>query len=294
VIVDGHAHVFRRADELPRAVDALAPAEREAPVEDLLARMGDAGVERAVLVPLATDDEAVAAALRDHPGRFAAVTVADAAVQGREPGVDPVTALERRREGFPFHGVRTQWLGEPGAPLTASPMLPALRHMAETGLVLWTYLTRDQLGLLAELPATVPDLPVVLNHLGFCPHEMRVDEHGRPRFDDPFPPGSLDPVLRLAGHPAVRVMLSGQYALSAEAPPYRDLDPIVRALCDAFGPARLLWASDYPWTRDVPGYGALLGLAEQALPGLSDEELGAIHGGTALELFPHLRPAGVT
>jgi len=288
VIVDGHAHVFRRADELPRAVDALAPAEREAPVEDLLGRMAEAGVERAVLVPLATDDEAVAAALRDHPGRFAAVAAADAAVQGREPGVDPVTALERRREGFPFHGLRTQWLGEPGVPLAASPMLPALRHMAKTGLVLWTYLTRDQLGLLEELPATVPNLPVVLNHLGFCPHEMRVDRHGRPRFDDPFPPGSLDPVLRVADHPAARVMLSGQYALSAEEPPYRDLDPIVRALAGAFGPHRLLWASDYPWTRDVPGYGALLGLAEQALPGLSPEDLAAIRGGTALALFPHL------
>jgi predicted TIM-barrel fold metal-dependent hydrolase len=291
MIVDGHAHVFRRADELPRAVDALAPAEREAPVEELLGLMAEAGVERAVLVPLATDDEAVAAALRDHPGRFAAVAVADAAMQGREPGADPVAALERRREGFPFHGVRTQWLGEPGEPLSASPMLPALRHMAATGLVLWTYLTRDQLGLLAELPSTVPDLPVVLNHLGFCPHEMRVDHLGRPRFDDPFPPGSLDPVLRLADHAPVRVMLSGQYALSTEAPPYRDLDPVVRALADAFGPRRLLWASDYPWTRDVPGYGALLGLAGQALPGLSPEDLAAIHGGTALELFPHLAEA---
>lgn len=294
MIVDGHAHVFRRADELQRAVDALAPAEREAPVEDLLGRMAEAHVERAVLVPLATDDEAVAAALREHPDRFAAVAVADAAVQGRAPDVDPVTALERRRDGFPFHGVRTQWLGEPGAPLSASPMLPALRHMAETGLVLWTYLTRDQLGLLEALPTTVPELPVVLNHLGFCPHEMRVDRQGRPRFDDPFPPGSLDPVLRLADHAAVRVMLSGQYALSAEAPPYRDLDPIVRALAAAFGPGRLLWASDYPWTRDVPGYRTLLGLAEQALPDASAEDLAAIHGGTALELFPHLRPADVT
>lgn len=294
MIVDAHVHVFRRADVLPRAVDELAPADREAPVEDLLAVMAEAGVERAVLVPLASEDDYVAEALRDHPGRFAAVAVADAATQGRERGVDPVAALERRREGFPFHGVRTQWLGHPGAPLAESPMLPTLRHMAETRLVLWTYLTRDQLGLLEELPATLPDLPIVLNHLGFCPHGMRVDIHGRPRFDDPFPPGSLDPVLRLARHPTTRVMLSGQYALSAEEPPYRDLDAVVRALADAFGPRRMLWASDFPWTRDVPGYAALLSLPEQALPDASPEDLAAIHGGTALELFPHLRPAEVT
>lgn len=294
MIVDGHAHVFLRADELPRTVDELAPAQRQAPVEDLLAVMADAGVERAVLVPLAAEDDYVARVLTAHPGRFAAVAVADAAAQGRDPRADPVAVLERRRERFPFHAVRTQWLGDPVAPLTASPMLPVLEHMAETGLVLWTYLEPGQLALLEQLAADVPELAVVLNHLGFCPHDMRVDQHGRPAFDEPFPPGSLDPVLRLAEHPAVRVMFSGQYALSGEMPPYRDLDGIVRALFDGFGPDRMLWASDYPWTRDVPGYETLLELAEQALPGASAADLAAIHGGTALELFPHLRTAGVT
>ena len=293
MIVDAHAHVFLRADAAPRAVDELAPAEREAPVDDLLAVMAGAGVERAVLVPLATEDDYVARVLREHPGRFAAVAVADAAAQGREPGIDPADALRRRRERFPFHAVRTQWLGDPTAPLAESPMLPALEHMAETGLVLWTYLTPDQLALLDQLPVVVPQLAVVLNHLGFCPHGMRVDRHRRPAFDDPFPPGSLDPVLRLAEHPGARVMFSGQYALSREEPPYRDLDGIVRALAEAFGAQRMLWASDYPWTRDVPGYRALLGLAEQALPGATPDDLTAIHGGTALELFPHLRPAEV-
>jgi L-fuconolactonase len=294
MIVDAHAHVFRRADVLPRAVDELAPADREAPVEDLLAVMAAAGVDRAVLVPLATEDAYVAQALRDHPGRFGAVAVADAGTQGRERGVDPVTALERRRDGFPFHALRTQWLGDPGGPLAESPMLPVLRHMADTGLVLWTYLTRDQLPLLEQLPEAVPDLRIVLNHLGFCPHAMRVDRFGRPAFDDPFPPGSLEPVLGLAAHPTTYVMFSGQYALSREEPPYHDLDPVVSRVAYAFGPRRMLYASDYPWTRDVPGYSALLELAGQALPGVSREELAAVHGGTALELFAHLRPAEVT
>jgi predicted TIM-barrel fold metal-dependent hydrolase len=294
MIVDAHAHVFRRADVLPRAVDELAPAEREAPVEDLLAVVAEAGVDRAVLVPLAAEDEYVAETLRGYPERFAAVAVADAAVQGREPSVDPVDALERRRERFRFHAVRTQWLGDPGAPLTDSRMLPTLRHMAASGLVLWTYLTRDQVGLLEQLPDTVPDLRIVLNHLGFCPHDMRVDEYGRPHFDDPFPVGSLEPVLRLGAHPRSYLMFSGQYALSREDPPYRDLDEVVARLADEFGPRRMLWGSDYPWTRNVPGYSALLRLAEQALPGASPGDLAAIHGGTALELFPHLRPAEVT
>ena len=27
----------------------------------------------------------------------------------------------------------------------------------------------------------------MLNHLGFCPQDMQIDEHRRPRFDDAFP-----------------------------------------------------------------------------------------------------------
>lgn len=282
MIVDAHAHVFRPASVLPRAVDELAPAQRDAPVEDLLATMEVAGVERAVLVPLGTEDEYVASVLADHPGHFAAIAVADEAILEGD-----VAALDARRAEFPFHGVRTQWLGEPGRPLEASSLLPVLRAMAERGLVLWTYLAPGQLPLLGELPAAVPELRIVLNHLGFCPHDMRVDAHGRPSFEDPFPDGSLEPVLALAEHEHAHVMFSGHYALSAEDPPYRDLDLVVSRLFDAYGAGRMLWASDYPWTRDVPGYASLLELAP---PGATRAGMDAIHGGTALKLFPHLGP----
>lgn len=290
MIVDAHAHVFRPAGVLERATDALAPAEREAPIEDLLAVMGAAGVGRAVLVPLASEDAYVAEVLAEHPERFAAVAVADRAVQARVADVSPVAALERRRAGFPFHALRTQWLGDPSRPLADSPMLPVLEHLAAEGLLLWTYLTPDQRPLLEQLPAAVPDLRIVLNHLGFFPHDMRVDAYGRPAFDDPLPAEHVESVLRLARHPSVYLMFSGQYALSRQGPPYSDLDPVVRRLADAFGAERMLWASDYPWTRDVPGYATLLDLAAAILPNASAAELQAIHGGTALRLFSHLRP----
>jgi L-fuconolactonase len=128
----------------------------------------------------------------------------------------------------------------------------------------------------------------VLNHLGFFPHDMRVDEHGRPFFEDPLPPEHVDAVVSLAGHENVHVMLSGQYALSAEDPPYRDLDPVIRRLADAYGADRMLWASDHPWIDEVPGYATMLSLPELALPDASAAELAAIRGGTALRLFPGL------
>ena len=262
MIVDAHLHVFRRAALDGRAPDALVPAEREAPVEQLIALMDAHGVDRAVLVPLDDHDEYVASVLDD---RFAAIAV----------GLHDLAA---RRERFAFDGVRTQSLED----------LDALQWVADHGLVLWTYLTPDQLPHLLTLPERFPDMPIVLNHLGFFPHDMRVDAHGRPRFTDPLPAERVDAVLSLARHANVHVMLSGQYALSAEEPPYRDLDPVIRRLADAYGAGRLLWASDHPWIDAVPGYATMLSLPEHALPDAGAAELAQIKGGTALRLFPRL------
>ncbi|MFD0688043.1 amidohydrolase family protein [Actinomadura fibrosa] len=289
MIIDAHLHVFRPAAVHPRVVDALAPADRDAPAEDLLAVMADNNVDKAVLVPLGPEDDYVAETVAAHPGRFAAIAVADPATQGRGPG-DPVETLRTRLDRG-FSGLRTQWLGDPSRPLASSPMLPVLRELADRGLPLWTYLPPSQLPLLRELPGTVRDLRIVLNHLGFAPHDMRMDGHGRPAFDDPFPPPVLDTVLALARHPHTYLMFSGQYALSRQAPPYPDLIPVVRAFADAYGAGRMLWASDYPWTRDVPGHAELLRLSGRMLPGLSPSEKAALHGGTALTLFPSLKEA---
>lgn len=262
MIVDAHVHVFRRAALDGREPDALVPAEREAPVEQLLASMDAHGVDRAVLVPLDARDEYVASVLGE---RFAAIAVG-------------LHDLPARRERFAFSGVRTQRLDDDAA----------LRWVAENGLILWTYLAPDQLPALLDLPARFPEMPIVLNHLGFFPHDMQVDAHGRPRFRDPLPPERVDAILSLARHENVHVMLSGQYALSAQEWPYRDLDPLIGRLAGAYGADRMLWASDHPWIDDVPGYGAMLELPELALPGASPAELAAIRGGTALRLFPRL------
>jgi predicted TIM-barrel fold metal-dependent hydrolase len=129
---------------------------------------------------------------------------------------------------------------------------------------------------------------VVLNHLGFCPHDMEVDEHRRPRFDDPFPGPWCSGWSGWPTPPGVHVLVSGQYALSAEEPPYPDLFPVTRRLAAAYGPERLLWGSDHPWPSDVPGYARLPGLVSAALPDLDAVAAARVLGGTARELFPRL------
>jgi L-fuconolactonase len=269
-IIDAHAHAFRPAAISPRGVDQLAPAGRDAPVEDLLELMTRSGVDAAVLVPLDAYDYYVATVLAEYPKTFSAIAVATPA-ELQAGGARGVESLRARRDHFGFHGLRTQWLGEPGQPVTDSPALPVLRYLAEQGLLLWTYLPPDQLPLLPEVVRELPELRVVLNHLGFCPHDMQIDEHRRPRFENPSP-----------SRPCSR------YCLSTQEPPYPDLFRVTRRFADAYGPERLLWASDYPWTRDVPGYQAMLDLVHAALPDLDAESLARVLGGTARTLFPRL------
>ncbi len=49
--------------------------------------------------------------------------------------------------------------------------------------------------------------------------------------------------------------------------------------------SRMLWASDYPWIKQIPGYEPQLELVDHYLPNLTLEERAAIMGDTAARLF---------
>jgi predicted TIM-barrel fold metal-dependent hydrolase len=84
MVVDAHAHVFAPvSDRFPRDVHDLFPADLAAPAEELLHAMTQAGVDRAVLVPLSAHDEYLRSSVRQHPGRFAAIGVQPAGPRRR-------------------------------------------------------------------------------------------------------------------------------------------------------------------------------------------------------------------
>ena len=64
--------------------------------------------------------------------------------------------------------------------------------------------------------------------------------------------------------------VSAFYALVKAEPPYRDLAPLIERVYNAFGPERLMWASDSPF--QVVGkhtYKASIDLIHNGLPFLS-------------------------
>ena len=164
MVVDAHLHVFAAAsDRFPRDVHELYPAELEASVESLLAAMEGAGVDRAVLVPLSHHDEYVRDCLRRFPGLFAAV--------GLQPaGETNADGYRRRRESVGLQGLRLFELGDPStADPEELPCFPILAELAQSGDKLWFYGGEAQMALLERVLAALPQLTVVLNHLGFWP-----------------------------------------------------------------------------------------------------------------------------
>ena len=279
MIVDAHTHVFAPVSErFPRDVHELFPAEHEAPVEVLLAEMERAGVDRAVVVPLSPHDEYVRDGLERHPGRFAAIGVAGP--------VESTEGYRARREVAGLQGLRLFSLGSgPGARADELGAYPLLAELERLGDKLWFYGGREQMELLALLLGALPGLTVVLNHLGYWPGPFEADEHGRPRFSDPYGDENLAAVCALARFPGVHVLATGMYAFAVEPCPYEDLRRVVSALLDAFGPRRILLGSDFPWIAEEPGYEATLCAVDALLRGLDAEGRAAVWGGNAARLF---------
>lgn len=278
-VVDAHLHPFLPVSEAyPRTVEPLFPADRSAPIELLGADMTAAGVDRAVLVALSPHDRYVAECVAGDPRRFAGVLVHD-------PDEDGGAAIERigsaGARGLRFMGLDARGITDPDA-LAAMPVLAAL---AEHDLVCWLYPRPDDLPILPGLLARLPGLTVMLNHLGFG---LATADAGDRRSPDDATPSTLETVCALAVHPRVHVLVSGQYAFSTSPWPHLDVAPVARRLHDAFGAHRLLWASDWPWIREEPGYLAQLDLVDIHLPDLTESERAAVLGGTATALlFDH-------
>ena len=284
-VIDAHLHLFEsQSERYPRDVfPGLTPPERRAPMEEYFGYMERAGVDKGVIVSISHHDEYVRDVVATRPDLFAIVGVQDVAAD------DQLANYRERRRATPFQGFRLFNLDDdPNQPADRIAMFPVLRQMAADGVKLWFYAPVEQVLLLDRVLDHIPDLTVVINHLGFCPSiwdEIRADEWGRPRFNLALPPESLETMEVIAARPNVNVHLSGQYAFTREPYPHPDLQSTVDAIHGMFGADRIMWASDYPWIATETGYPEQLALVDHYLPNLSAADRDAIRGGNAMRLF---------
>lgn len=273
-------HLFTRVTpEFPRGLHDLYPADRTAEIDEYRAYADRDDVVHSVLVSLDEHDEYTMHALATHPGRFSAVAVMDTNAP------DPVDDLRARVDKVPLVGFRVWTLGAGEDLVVPDRYLALLEELQRRGIAAWFYSDELQLRALAGVVERFPDLTIVLNHLGFCQSGFACDEWGRPRITTQIPPATFPITESLARHSNVVVLFSGHYAFSQQEYPYADMRIVSERLLQAFGPNRLMWASDWPWIKEHPGYRELIDLVDVHLPGLSDSEKDLVLGGNAARIL---------
>jgi len=109
------------------------------------------------------------------------------------------------------------------------------------------------------LIAKHPDLTVVIDHMADCP----VDQ-----------PKELEKLIALARYPKVFVKVSHTWSLSRQAYPWLDAQEHVKRLHQAFGPERLMWATDWPIIEQTANasYARALTVVRDEMKFLNDDD----------------------
>jgi predicted TIM-barrel fold metal-dependent hydrolase len=294
--IDAHLHVFAKvSDEFPRETSDVYPADREEPVEKLMGEMEANQIDQAMLVQIGgTSVEHHAYllhCLKTYPDRFLGIGL----IPSDTP--DPEAHMDQLADGTGIVGFRLSSIGGPRDPFAKIDprefdAYRIWKHAAEQDYVLWLYVRAIDAHLVPYLLEAFPQVRVVFNHLGICPGKGKFswDEKGRPHIETPGYSPAFHTIYRLSRFENVAVLLSGHYAFSTEEYPYSDLNRLHQNLLGSYGAKRLMWATDFPWILEYPGYRELADLIKVALPNLSEDEHADIMGGTAQRFlrFPKL------
>jgi predicted TIM-barrel fold metal-dependent hydrolase len=263
-IVDCHTHVvspdLERHPLDPRDLSGEWYRSAPASAEDLARAMDGAGVARAVLVQgvgaYGYDNRYAADAAEADPARFASacaidVEAADAVERLRfwiaERGMTGLRLFALSREG-------PSWLAE----ASVDPVWNAARSLGARIIVT---LLPHQLDELDRALQRHPGTLVSLDHCAFALGD----------------PDTRSRLFELAAHPGLHLKLT-THNLDEAIEHEGSARPLVGALVEAFGAARLMWGSDFCQIHDRP-YAALVDLARNACADLAPAHRAAILGG---------------
>jgi L-fuconolactonase len=274
--IDAHQHFWRLArGDYGWLTPELTPIYRDYGPADLAPLLTAAGVVRTVLVQAAPTE-----AETDHLLDIAAATPLVAGVVGwlDLEAPDAPTRVRRAATRAKLVGLRPMIHDIPDeAWMLRSALEPALRAIAEGGLVFDALVRPRHLPALAELTARHPALRVVIDHAA-KPDIAR------------WRPGDAafrDWATRMAGL-AARGLACKLSGLVTEARPdwqLADLRPYVEVVLAAFGPDRVIWGSDWPVVERAGGYARWHRATTELLAHLPDAARGAVLGGTAARVY---------
>lgn len=132
-----------------------------------------------------------------------------------------------------------------------------------------------ELGMFVQIQVQHDQLLMFEPWIRRIPARVLIDHCGRPTPGQGLAQPGFKTLLGLAETGRVHVKLSGYVKFAETAYPYRDTWPFVRALAEAFGLDRCMWASDWPFLRapDRQDYGPLLKLVELLFPDPAERDV---------------------
>lgn len=267
--IDAHVHVWTPdIDQYPLA-DGFKKENMKPPSftpEELFQHCRPCGVDRVVLIQMGFyrfDDSYMLDMMKLHQDErgpvFAAVAVIDASADRPDAEMRRLQQVgvrgfriygEEWRQGRPPDGYNRDW--------TAGPGFERMFHTAaETQQSMCMLIDPSELPALDAMCRRFPASPVVIDHLA------RIGADGQICDTD------VKSLCDMAKHKNIKVKVSAFYALGRKKPPHDDLVPMIRRVFDAFGPRRLMWASDCPFQVDNETYEDSLALARDRLDFLS-------------------------
>jgi L-fuconolactonase len=269
--VDSHQHFWRLArGDYAWLTPELTPIYRDFMPADLAPHLARAGMGKTILVQAAATVEETRFLLqlaRDHSFIAGVVGWVD-----METDDAPAIIAELAADSH-LVGLRPmiqdiaddQWM-------LREELSPALEAMVDHGMVFDALVLPKHLPALRRFVSIYPDLRVVLDH-GAKPPIQRGDLGAWKR-----------EITELARASPLTCKLSGLVTEAGSVEASR-LAACVDHLLESFGPARLMWGSDWPVCELVCSYESWHSTSESLLAGLSAAERASIYSGTARETY---------
>jgi predicted TIM-barrel fold metal-dependent hydrolase len=247
--IDAHVHVWTPETErypLDSRFDARDMRPESFTDVELFQHCRPLGVDRVVLIQMSFygwDHRYLLDVMQRNPGVFSAVALIDFRTGGilSDAGSnskrlsDSVAANARKLVSKGVRGFRVHSMGDAKEWIDSPGMHSLWRTAAEDRFAVCPLINPEDIEVVDQLCSRFPDTLVVIDHFA------RIGINGQ------IEKNRLDSLCRLARFPNVIVKTSAFYALGEKRPPYTDLLPMIQRVLDAFGPERLMWASDCPF-----------------------------------------------
>jgi predicted TIM-barrel fold metal-dependent hydrolase len=252
-IIDPHVHVWKHDPKYPFAPGSRVP-NRDATPEMLLGLMKANGVSRTVIIQVIHyryDNAYLASVLKQYSGTFLGVCRVDPLNPAAPDHLSELTA-----QGF--RGVRLSPSGDSSGDWIRGPLMPPLwKRCGELRVPMTVLAPITRMPDVGRLLEKMPELTTVIDHMADC----RIDE-----------PEQLKKLIALERYPNVVVKISHTWSISKQAYPWLDAQEYVKRLYHAFGPQRLMWATDWPIIEDRSTYSRALSVVRDEMRFLTADD----------------------